>query len=244
MKKAVSVLIVLLLCISMAVPAFAADSFVRSISYKDAPGLVTTEVENVGPVAAWLVTDGEEDDPVYATELVVTPVSAVDSAEAIPDASREILKQVYEDLTTGKAVIPFEKLEDEDLVDPVIRDLFDVTVLDDGENDALETDGVQIRMTFNLGVKADTEVYVMSYRNGSWDPAAEVVNNGDGKVTVTFDHLCPVAVIVNSDDAAAPPQTGDATGGNLWFWAVLMAMSAAVIVVLSTKVYSRKKHSS
>jgi len=36
----------------------------------------------------------------------------------------------------------------------------------------------------------------MSYVNGEWIPAEEIINNGDGTVTITFKQLCPVAIAV------------------------------------------------
>lgn len=47
MKKVLCAMIVLVMCLAMAVPAFAAD-FVPSVGYKDAPSVVGPNSENIG----------------------------------------------------------------------------------------------------------------------------------------------------------------------------------------------------
>ena len=90
-----------------------------------------------------------------------------------------------------------------------------------------------------MGVGKGVEVIVMVYINGQWVPAEKVTNNGDGTVTVVFEDICPVAFVVEKDEADGPAQTGDVLGQDLMLWVVLMVLSMAAIVVLN--IYRRKR---
>ena len=68
--------------------------------------------------------------------------------------------------------------------------------------------------------------------NGQWAPVKSVKNNGDGTVTCVFEDICPVAFCVEPHADANPPKTGDAAGGYMLNWLILLVASAAVVVVL------------
>ncbi len=241
MKKVVTVLVVLLLCISLMAPAFAAgEDFVRSISYKDGPQTVPVTTVDDNTVVAVLVENGVEDEHVYDEHLVVTPVSAVDEATDIPEETRETLKKVYNELNKGEMKLPFEKFGDDAPKAPVIRDIFDVTLSHDDQHSRLAEEDVHLEMTFRLGVDANVKVYAMSYRNNQWDPAKDVINNGDGTVTVHFDHLCPVVFAVEEDTLHESQLPEAKKDNNLTLWVVLLVVCVACIVVLSV-VSSKKK---
>ena len=79
MKKIISLFIVLMLCLSLAAPAFAAESaFVPSITYKPNPEIVPVEDEN-GEEAIGVIRDanGEIVDYVYHGCLLITPVAHI-----------------------------------------------------------------------------------------------------------------------------------------------------------------------
>ncbi len=242
MKKVVTVLVVLLLCISLMAPAFAAgEDFVRSISYKDGPQTVPVTTVEDQTVVAVLVEQGVEDEHVFDEHLVVTPISAVDEATEIPEETRETLKKVYEDLSKGSMEIPFEKYGENAPKAPVIRDIFDVTLTHDDHHDRLSEEEVQLKMTFRLGVEADVTVYALSYRNNQWDPAGDVTNNGDGTVTVLFDHLCPVVFAVEEDTLHESQLPEEKEDSNLLLWVILLVVCVVCIVALSVVTSKKKK---
>lgn len=222
MKKLVCFVTVLLLCISLAVPAFATSTFVPSIPYKDVP-----EIE--WPVEL-IDEEGEIIDEIDWEHLVVTPISEVETSTEIPEDSREELLEVYEDLTSGEMELP----SDEDLV---IRDLFDASwICDDGHEEELEKEGVCIEITLDIDIEPDVDVVVMVYVDGEWIPAEEVINNDDGTITVILEDICPIAIAVPQEYVDVPDQTGDNSG--IMIWVMVMIASAAALVVL---LVSRRK---
>lgn len=233
MKRVVSVVAVLLLCLSLACPVFAAEgTFTPSVSSKGSPEIVPTPDGNPGTLV-----DGEG-TPVGVIEegcLIVTPVSKADSSTDIPADSKETLLDVYEQLSNGTMQLPYE----ENGENMVIRDLFDASlVCTDGHKESLAEEGTCIEITFDLGVGPNVDVVAMTYVDGKWAPIVSVVNNGDGTVTCVFEDICPVAFAVAEEAYSSPAQTGDAVGSNLILWVVVMAVSAAVLVVL---LLSRRK---
>jgi cytochrome c-type biogenesis protein CcmH/NrfF len=225
MKKIIALILALVLILAVAAPAFAAGTFVPSISYKDGPEIEDAEMngENVGDC------------------IVITSIQqAKDKSTDIYQEDRDLLLEVYEKLNSGEMKLPIEE-------DHVIRELLDVSfkVNPCVENDEhihreeLLKSGVTMVITFDLGVAKDANVIVMSYYEGAWERIASVTNNGDGTVTCVFEHFCPVAFAVEEEKVDGPAQTGDILGQNLMLWIVLMVVSMAAIVALNG--YRRKQ---
>lgn len=118
MKKLISMVLILVLCLALACPAFATgDSFVPSIGYKPAPELAPEETED-GPTVGYAYDeDGNvigsvlyEDDKVTVTAahpeglsedhecLIITPLSEAETSTEIPDDAENLLLQIYEQL--------------------------------------------------------------------------------------------------------------------------------------------------
>ena len=106
MKKIISLVLVLVVCLSLACPAFAAETtFVPSISYKDGPDADSAKLkdENVGSC------------------LVITSITeAKNKATDITQEDRDLLLDVYDQLKTGAMKLPLENNK------YVIRELVDV----------------------------------------------------------------------------------------------------------------------
>lgn len=224
MKRFVCLLSVLLLCVTLACPAFAADTFVPSIGYKDGP-----DVENADL--------GGTD--VHDCVVVTSIAQAEDKSTDITQAARDELLDVYAKLSDGSMKPPVDGY--------VIRELVDVSfkLKNCVENEPhthleeLAKDGTTIKVTFDLGVAKSTNVVVKTYTNGTWEDVVGVTNNGDGTVTVEFEHFCPVAFCVEQGAEVPPSQTGDEAGQSMFLWIALMVLSLAAIVVLV--VLSRKR---
>ncbi|MBP3313650.1 MAG: hypothetical protein J6K84_03215 [Oscillospiraceae bacterium] len=242
MKKVVTILVVLLLCISLMAPAFAAgEDFVRSISYKDGPQTVPVTTVDNKVVVAVLVKSGEDDVPVYKDQLVITPISAVDEATKVPAEVIDTLKKAYDGLNKGTTKLPFEEYGNDAPKSPVVRDIFDATLIHDDHVKYLANEDVHIELTFRLGVDADVQVYAMSYLDGQWDPAKDTVNNGDGTVTISLDHLCPIVFAVEAEDLHASQLPEKKEDSNLMLWVILLVICAVCIVVLSIVASKKKK---
>ena len=105
MKKIIALILALVLILAVAAPAFAASTFVPSISYKDGPEIEDAEMngENVGDC------------------IVITSIQqAKDKSTDIYQEDRDLLLEVYEKLNSGEMKLPIEE-------DHVIRELLDVS---------------------------------------------------------------------------------------------------------------------
>lgn len=246
MKKFISLLTVLMLCAALLVPAYAANEFKPSVEFKPAPEIVPV-IDPDGNEALAMVIDGDGlvIDYVYAKDgcLVVTPVARAEESEYIPEDAKDLLLEVYGKLNDGSMTLPFEKFN-ANLVSSnmVVRDLFDATFLCDDHPAMLEPEGVKLVITFRLKIEADKNVYTMTYNDGEWNPIISTVNNNDGTITCTFEHLCPIAFTVEGEQSG-PPQSGDPAGEQLNMWFVLCGAALLAVVVLTAfYIYNNKKY--
>lgn len=235
MKKILSLMMVLVLCLSMSVTALAADNYVPSIGDKQEPDIVVD-----GDVVATIekYPDGTILDDVTVQDacLIVTSVATAQAGtNNIPADAKALLLDVYQKLVDGTMKIPYEDLgKDPSAME--IRDLFDVTLLCEEHTKQLE-EGNVLKVTFDLGVKSGEAVYAMVYVDGQWKKVPSCVNNGDGTVTVKFSEICPVVFCV---EAKTPPvQTGDANRNTVAIYGGVLAVSAAAMVGLVV-VYRKK----
>lgn len=248
MKRAIGLLLMLTLCISLSCPAFAAEnSFVPSITYKGEPEIVPTEDEEGKPVIGIVREDGKKNEEeeallsyVYQPCLVITPVAEAESSAAIPDEAAETLLYVYEELSSGRMKLPYDKAENYKGETMVIRELLDASWLcgvgsDHDHPTQVAPEGVVLEITFDLGVQPEDKLIVMTYHDGEWEPIAEAINNGDGTVTCVFEHLCPVAISVAQGAAA---NTGDSF--SFMPWVVVMIAALAALVVVFTRKAKKK----
>lgn len=213
MKKMICLLTALLLCVMVVSPAYAAEEFVPSISYKDEPEMDEAEMNGEDVLDCLVVTSIQE---------------ALEGTTDIPEDALELLLQVYEELLSGEMELPV----DEDGY--VILDLADVSWLPDcteehDHEEWLENFGTTLDITFDLGIAIEDEVLVFVFVDGEW-VEVETINNGDGTVTCIFEEICPVAFTVREGEEVAPPPTGDLAIGQLMLWGGLMAVSALTLV--------------
>lgn len=220
MKKLIAMLIALAVCCAMVLPV-AAEEFVPSISYKDHPEIVDTPV----------IKD-EAEEEVKDVQLVVTPVSdALDTPEEDRNDVHDDLIDVYEKLENGDMKLPTTD-GDKNFV---VRDLINVSVLDNEGNEV--NDVATVEVTFDLGLEKDKEVVIMVYENDEWHVVEGITYNANGSVTVVFDKMGPVAFCVEEEGQVVPP-TNDKMMQEVITWSVLMVASACAAVVM---LISRRK---
>ena len=237
MKKFIVCLVVMMLCLTMAAPAFATD-FTESVEYKDAPTLVPIVDEDGNPrPGAIMDEDGEIIGYLDEDCIVITSVADADLSTEIPKDAKNLLLWLYQQLMKGNMKMPYEKHNaaygPEDMV---IRDMFDITFLCGDHPEMLEKAGVVLVLTFDLGVKPGQDVSVMTYKeeDGGWNDIEKITNNGDGTVTCVFEHLCPVAFSVAVGDG--PIQTGDTDTFSVWG---IVALGSLAAIAVLTYVYYR-----
>lgn len=246
MKKFISLMVAVLLCVAMVCPVLAADTFVPSISYKPQPEIVPVK-DNEGNDAVAVIrdADGKVLDFVSGPCLEVTSIASVlNNQESVAEDVKASLTAVYNALSSGSITIPYEKHNANlDASEMVIRDLFDARFRCEEHPAILAEPGVTMDIIFDLGVVADAEVFVMSFddtdsQNVGWEPIVKAVNNGDGTVTCTFEHLCAIEFSVrNSGSTAGGAYTGDSFDMLPWFvvLGVCVVGAAAIVVVLRKK---------
>ena len=214
MRRFVSFMAVVLVCLCMAAPAMAAkDSFVPSIGYKGGPDIIDAEINDEDVLECLVVTSVQE---------------AENRSTEIAQEDRDLLLKVYDQLVDGSMKLPMEG------DDYVIRELVDVSFSvpcdeEDSHKEQLAEEGTKLDVTFDLGVEPDEYVTVMAFVDGKW-VGVPTDNNGDGTVDCEFEDICPVVFCVQ--DAAPPAQTGDIAGQQLILWIVLMVVSFVAVVVL------------
>lgn len=189
MKKVISIVLAIVVCLSLVgIVAASGDAFVPSITYKPQPNIVTITAEGGEAAAMFVDEEGTAVSPAGHGCLAIVPYA---ERETLDEASRTELETVYNGLSDGSMKLPYDG-------ELTVRELLDIAVVCDDEHAAYLNDGKYLVLTLDLGVAADEEVIVMSYVDGAWLEAKEVVNNGDGTVTITFAKLCPVAIAVKA----------------------------------------------
>ncbi len=241
MKKIVCLLLTVLVCASTALAAFAAEGdFVPSIGYKGAPEIVpVVDPDGKEAIMEVIGSDGANVSYVYEECLALTPVAEASDSDEIPDAAKELLLKVYEELSNGTMTIPYEKLNaDVKQEQMVIRDLFEASWLCSDHPGEVSAKNVRTKVVFDLGIADSTKIFCFTYKNNEWNPIVSCKNIGDGKVECVFEDFCPIAFAVEQN--TPPAQTGDIVGKNLPLWIAVMAVSASALVVVLI-LGSRKK---
>lgn len=232
MKKIISLIVVLLVCISL-ISAVSADEFVPSVSYKDAPGIVTVkDAEGKDAIGVLRDASGKIISYVYSDCLLITSVAKAEASTEIPAEAKETLLSVYAALTDGSMDLPYASNVKADTM--VIKDLFDLSWIctDHNHPEELAKEGVTLELIFDLDVAKGKSVVAMTYNNDAWAEIVKTTNNGDGTVTCVFEHLCPVSISVGNPAEGDSGKTGDEMGRYLILWAGLMVVSAGAIVTM------------
>lgn len=235
MKRIICLLIALVLCVSLAAPVFATETgFVPSITYKPNPEIVPVEKDGEEYIGVIRDEKGEIIDYVEHGCLKITPIAHVwDEEIVVPENIEDLLLYVYEGLNDGSLEIPYEKFEANlNPADMVIRDLFDARWVCEEHRAMIEKEGVTFEIIFDLGVVAEAEIYVMTFDETTkkWSPIVKTVNNGDGTVTCTFEHLCAVSFSMPLAGTTAP--TDDAQSPNLLPWIIILIVAVVGFVVV------------
>lgn len=233
MKKLFGLILALILCFSLVGSAFAED-FVPSIGAKPAPELVPIE-DNDGKTAIAVIKDKNGNPVCYSYDgcLLITPIAEAETSTSIPDDARELLMDVYEQLVAGTMTIP-TTLINPDITEGymVIRDLFDVTYLCDECPEELEKEGVVLELVFDVGVKADEEIYTFMYKNEEWT-LLPTTNNGDGTLTVVTEHLCPIALAVYTGPELPPVEEG-------FNWLYVLIAAGVLLIIVLIIIFSKR----
>ena len=206
MKKIISILTSVMLVVIMALPVFA-EGFTPSITAKPAPEVVGGEGDIIGIV---IDENGNKIADIHTGDIVITGITDKDQ---LSDEARAELEKALAELKDGTADLP-QALKDLLGENPVAKDLFDVTAVAKDIIDYL-AEGNSIQFTLDADVAEGALVGVASYVNGEWLAALEVINNGDGTITVVLPAICPVGIFVEGEPVApeATPEASEPVEG-------------------------------
>ncbi len=217
MKKIISILMVLALCMSISLGAFASE-FVPSISYKDGPNVIEASL------------NGED----VRNCLVVTTIkNAENKTTDISEAEREALLEIYEKLTSGEMKLPLKNKY-------VIRELLDLSFMYNscrndsahgGKEDTLKQNGVTLTANFDLGIAQGENLKVLVYVNNEWKPVKAATINENGTVTVEFEEICPVAFCIETDGEVNNPEEDSNIGAIITLVTALVAVVTAIVIL-------------
>ena len=249
MRKVICMMIAIVLCLGLVAPTYASEAgFVPSITYKPTPDIVPVTGDNGEEYIGVIHNEqGEIIDYIDHGCLLITPVADIwDDEIVVSKDVEELLAFLYEALNSGEMKIPYEKHEaDLDPDNMVIRDLFDVRWVCEEHRAMIEAEGVTLDITFDLGVVADAQIFVMTYDEAAkeWSPIVKTVNNGDGTVTCTFEHLCGVEFSMSVAPAAptAAPAEDAQEPANLLPWIIALGLAVVAFVVVLVVSKNKKK---
>ena len=241
MKKIICLFVALVVCLSIAVPVFAADTngFVPSITYKPEPEIVPVKDEN-GQEHLGVIRDKDGQIISYVDDgcFRVTPIAHVwDPEIEVPEYIEELLTYVYEGLNKGELEINYDAFNaDLDSNNMVIRDLFDIRWFCEEHLAMHLKEDNTIDIIFDLGVVADAEIFVATFNEDTkeWSPIVKTVNNGDGTVTCTFQHFCAISfsMPMTARVVATEATTSAATNLLPWILILLLAVVAFVVIII------------
>ena len=224
MKKVLAICLMMVMVLSMSVNVFAASGgFVSSPSGNPAPTVVSFK---------------PSDDDCTA-QLVVTPYG---DKHDLSDALRAMFEKAYNEIVNSgdltKLNADFAKLvADRNLTADklAVSDLFDIHVSGCDYHDE--------HVDFDITLDADTLSRFVGLlhmnKDGVWELVtdAEVINNGE-HLKFSVDSFSPFAIVVDTSSVTPDsPQTGD--NSMIHIYAIVMAVSALAIVVITVK--SRKQ---
>ena len=187
MRKLVSVLVIAVMVLALAAPAFAADSPSPTPPASGAAGDVSVEVPVIGDAIG---PDGQKAD-------VVVTAPELAPGETLESVAKDAVKAAED---AGL-----------DIKDATAAEVFDIEM-----SDGTQPDG-SVKVTIvRSSSSGDIAAVMYQAEDGTWD-SAKFTDNGDGTVTITFEHFCTVVLLVKEPTAApdvkpTPKPEGGSTG--------------------------------
>lgn len=216
MKKVLTICLMAIMIVSTCLaPSAAPNGFISSPSGNPAP-----EIEGFDP--------NNEDCTAY---LVITPYA---ERNDLSDVLKKMMENAYNDIVTSTLLTDlcddFASLVSSKNIDPsklAVSDLFDIHVTGCDFHDG--------HVGFEITLKAETLKNFVGLlhmeKDGEWHLVsdAEVINNGEC-LKFSVETLSPFAIVVETDDEADLPNTGES--GMINLYVILMAVSALALMIL------------
>lgn len=221
MKKALSVVLALVMCLAFSLSVAAAPgSFVSSPSGNQAPQLI----------------EGKNESEDCEAGIVITPYSERDT---LSEEKRELMENVYDMIVEAAdvgdlngAIETLAKNKGISVESLAISDLFDISYYGCDDHD----DHGYFRIKF----KAETLknfVALLHYNNNKWEIVEGTTVEDEVYLSFKADEFSPFAIVVNTGTDAGENQTGESFP---WIYVVLMVVAAVGFVVVAY-IFKKKK---
>lgn len=198
---------------------------------KDSAKCVVEEI----PKQELIITPASEKYQAVAEEITDNLVRAEKQIDAVKHLGHLTveMEQALRQAKQEKKVAHIDEVNIEDLV---IRDLFDVSIVREGQVVAIP-DGHTITYSIQTDLSDDVLHFVLHNTvNHEWEVLEEAQAMHDGVITVVVDSLSPFAIVVDKEanldvDPAGPtsPQTGESTSVLFAVGAVALLCAAVVL---------------
>lgn len=221
MKKALAVLLVVFMVVTLAVPALAVD-------FSSSPNVVPI-VDPGNGKGKRVVPIGDEDDPIEKKKIddAIKEIRDADDISKLNDGVKDVINKNYE----GLSVDDFRA-----------RDMFLIKIDDDAEKDA---DGMyKVNVGLNYTDSDITPIFLLRGPDGQWI-IVEAVRNADNTFTLSVPYGGVIATFVPTAISAGGQtnkgqKTSPQTGAEDTMFAIV-AVSAICLAGAAVVVCAKKK---
>lgn len=238
MKKAISLILSIVMVLSLGVVAFAAeDDFRPSVDSKDHPVIVPQDFNGISFDALILGDNNEVIEGIHIVtekrpdgEIIVTAYSEKDVADDRVDVV--YFEASYKDILSARSLKELNELIP---LGMIVRDFFDITLV--GTYKDIFKEGKKLQIRFDIGAQLKEKLMVLTRCSdeSGWEFVESVTINPDGTVTVIFDRLCPVLFLTEDTGAVQSPATSDFASTTLWSLAIIFGLGSICMAVASKK---------
>ena len=238
MKKAISIILSLVMVLSLGVVAFAAeDDFRPSVDSKDHPVVVPQDYNGVSFDALILDENNEVIEGIHIVtektpdgEIIVTAYSEKEIADERVNVV--YFQTSYEEILDARSLKELNELIP---VGMIVRDFFDITLV--GAFKDIFNEGKKLQIKFDIAAELKEKLMVLTRCSdeSGWEFVESVTINPDGTVTVIFDKLCPVIFLTEDTGTVQSPATSDFASTALWSLAIIFGIGSVCMVLASKK---------
>lgn len=238
MKKAISLILSIVMVLSLGVVAFAAeDDFRPSVDSKDHPVIVPQDFNGISFDALILGDNNEVIEGIHIVtekrpdgEIIVTAYSEKDVADDRVDVV--YFEASYKEILSARSLKELNELIP---LGMIVRDFFDITLV--GTYKDIFKEGKKLQIRFDIGAQLKEKLMVLTRCSDEtgWEFVESVTINPDGTVTVVFDRLCPVIFLTEDTGAVQSPATSDFASTALWSLAIIFGLGSICMAVASKK---------
>ncbi len=244
MKKAISLILSLLMVFSLGIVGFAAeDDFRPSVDSKDHPVIVPQDFNGVSFDALILDDNNNVIEGIHIVthknpdgEIIITAYSEKDVADERVNVV--YFEASYEEILSSRSL---KELNDLIPLGMVVRDFFDITLV--GTYKDIFKEGKKLQIKFDIGAELKDKLMVLTRCSdeSGWEFVESATVNPDGTITVIFDKLCPVVFITEDTGVVQSPATSDFATTALWSLAIIFGIGSVCMIIASKKKSARVK---